>query len=147
MFGTHLVSPFQQMKQNRMMKAIKEMKLLFYLNVMNGAGERLQRLIESLVPNEKIEVYHDVESLRLRLHRPKYDLDAAILVAGSGEELAGIVALRDLLRDLRIILILPNRESDTISMGHKVGPRYISYIDGDFKDVAAVLRKMFNLGD
>lgn len=129
------------------MKELKEMRLLFYLHVKNGAGKRLQRLILSLVPKEKIEIYHDFESLRLRLHRPKYDLDVAILVTGGGEELDGIIAIRDLLRDLRIILILPNRESDTISMGHKVGPRYISYIDGDFKDVAAVLRKMFNLGD
>ena len=45
---------------------------------------------------------------------------------------------------LRLILILPDREKGTISKGHLFRPRYLTYADGDFLDVAAVLAKMID---
>ncbi len=55
-------------------------------------------------------------------------------------------SMKDLIGDIRIILILPDTEGDTISLGHKLYPRFASYADGNFKDVAAVLEKMLGNG-
>jgi hypothetical protein len=39
-------------------------------------------------------------------------------------------------------LILPDADPQTIARGHNLRPRYLSNIQSDFQDVAAVLRKM-----
>jgi hypothetical protein len=51
-----------------------------------------------------------------------------------------------LLRDVRIILILPNHEDETVVMGHRLEPRLLTYADGDFTDVSAVLGRIAGLG-
>ena len=53
-----------------------------------------------------------------------------------------IYALKDLFDGIRKIIILPDGEQVTISLAHKLYPRFLSYIDSDFSDVAAVLKKM-----
>ena len=50
--------------------------------------------------------------------------------------------IRDLLADIPVILILPDRKKETIHLGHKLCPRFLSYTDSNFSDVALVLSKM-----
>ncbi|MCJ7779472.1 MAG: hypothetical protein MUQ27_01475, partial [Acidimicrobiia bacterium] len=47
--------------------------------------------------------------------------------------------IRDLLDRIRIILILPDRNKDTINKGHTLFPRFLTYVDGNFDWVTAVL--------
>jgi hypothetical protein len=128
---------------NKTKEVIPEMNILYYATETEGSGERLQRVIETLVPEETREVYRTIDSLSSRLCQPKdYYLTIAVLLAASRKDLADILSIHDLLCDIRIILILPDRENDTIAWGHSLQPRYLSYIDSDFTDVAAVLGKM-----
>ena len=66
----------------------------------------------------------------------------AVLLAASKGQLSELLSLRELLNDVRIILILPDRGRETISQGHLLRPRFLSYADGDLTDVIAVLSKM-----
>jgi hypothetical protein len=72
----------------------------------------------------------------------KFDLDIVILHAADRTDLDEILSIRQLLDDLRTILILPDRDHDTIAQGLTLRPRYLSFTDGDFGDVSAVLAKM-----
>lgn len=118
------------------------MNLLFYATVTNGPGKRLQRVIEGLVPRKRTETYRTIDSLARRLRRPRYDLAVVVLLAAGKQDLLDLLSIRDLLEDLRIVLLLPNRQKDTIAKGHTLRPRFLTYADSDFSDVAAVLRKM-----
>lgn len=118
------------------------MNLLFYQPTNNGPGEYLREVIHTLVSEEKTEIYATIEDLSFRLRQPMFDVALAILLASSNSDLLDLLLLRDLLLDVRIILILPDRRRDTISIGHSLYPRFLSYVDSDFKDVAAVLDKM-----
>jgi hypothetical protein len=119
------------------------MRLLFYAPVKEGPGERLQKVIEEFVPKNKVnvEVYRNIENLSRRLRQPANDLPIAVLLAARREDLTDILSVRHLLCDVRIILILPDREENTISQGHILRPRFMSYTDSDFADVFAVLGK------
>ena len=118
------------------------MRLLLYAPASEGVGERLQGMIEGLVPKNTMEVCRSIESLSRRLRQPADDLSiAAVLLAARSEDLLGLLSIRDLLRDVRIILILPDREANTIAQGHTLRPRFLSYTDSDFTDVLAVLGK------
>jgi hypothetical protein len=118
------------------------LKTLLYLPHADTVGERLLCTIEGLAINEKIEIYRRIDSLSQRLREPIYDIDVSILMIPNTKQLSEILLLKEQLRDIKTILILPDRQRNTISSGHKLYPRYISFIDGDFKDIEAVLEKM-----
>jgi hypothetical protein len=121
------------------------MILIYYAENGNGIGERLLKAINATVPEERTEVYRSLERLSQRLRRPTYNLKGAVLLTTNRAELSGIISLRDMFRNVRIILILPDRDKDTISEGLKLHPRFLTDTDSNFKDVVAVLGKM--MGD
>lgn len=118
------------------------MKALLFLPHVNMIGARLLETIEGLAINEKIEIYRRIDSLAQRLREPTYNIDVSILMIANKEQLSGILIIKEQLRNIKTILILPDREYETLSKGHELYPRFISFIDGDFKDVGAVLEKM-----
>lgn len=123
------------------------MILVYYGTVTDGAGQRLQRVIEELVPKAELEVYGTIKKLAARLRQPVGDVTMAVLLAATREDLSQILSICDLLCYVRIMLILPDREEDTIAKGHSLRPRFLTYADGDFLDVAAVLGKILRHSD
>ena len=99
------------------------MKLFLYATDRCRSGKQLQRVIEALVSKEDREIYRTIDGLTFRLRQPKPDPPIAVLLAASREDLSEILSLRDLLGDIRIMLVLPDRERDTIAKGHTLRPR------------------------
>jgi len=93
------------------------MILLFYAREEHGAGERLQTLIEELVSEDNIEICMTIGSLFQRLRQPTYDLSIVVLLAADSQDLTELLSVRDLIWDLRLILILPDRPDEVIPMG------------------------------
>jgi hypothetical protein len=118
------------------------MSILIYYSDSADAGESLRQIIERSVLDEKIEIYREIGALSQRLHRPSFDLSVAILFCCSKGDLLDILTLQYLLKDVRIILILPDDDDDTLAKGHALGPRFLSYRDEDFSDVAGVVSRM-----
>ena len=112
---------------------------------MTTAETRLVNAIESVVPETRMEIHRTIDSLSDRLHQCRYDSATAVLLATSTQDLFELLSIRDLIQKARVILILPDREKTTIANGHALYPRFLSYVDSDFKDVAAVLKKMIGV--
>ena len=125
------------------------MDLFFYTSDTKGAGQNLWNLHQDLHAKYKGEFYLTIDDLTNRLRRPKGDPAIAVLLAGSQKDFMDILSIRDLLDQLRIILILPDRNDDTVRKGHALFPRFLTYVDGNFDWVKAVLEKMLsnNNGD
>lgn len=117
-------------------------RILLYMPVSGALEERIQRMIGSQVQHEEIETYRTIEDLSQRLIQLGNKPSMAVLLAPTRKALLDLCSIRHLLLDLNIILILPDQEKDTIAKGHRFYPRLLSYLDGDFRDVAAVLGKM-----
>jgi hypothetical protein len=118
------------------------MNLLYYTANANGVSERLRKAINSIVPVEQTQVYRSIEGLSRGLLQRPYDMKIAVFLTDSREELLEILAIRDLFHGIRIILVLPDRDGDTVSVGLKLYPRFFTYADGNFEDIAAVMKKM-----
>ena len=118
------------------------MNALIYAGRDNTASQRLLKSITHHMNSQFLTHFDDLQNLTVDLHTPMGQRLIAILFPANREELASLVSLRHLLRDTQIILILPNAQPQTISDGHALRPRYISYADSDFSDVAAVCDKM-----
>jgi len=122
------------------------MKVFFYSALADEIGDRLQKIIETVAPQGKVVISRTIGSLTRTLCQPVDGPAITVLRASSRDELLEIFSIRRLLRDVRIILILPDQEDETVAMGHRLGPRLLTYAGGDFADVFAVLGRMIGRG-
>lgn len=102
----------------------------------------LVRILDIIIPSNEIIMLEDTGELECCLRSQFYINLMTILLPADIEELMRIIALQNLFGDIPIILILPDRQKNTIALGHKLRPRFVAYADGDFSDVATVLLKM-----
>jgi hypothetical protein len=117
-------------------------KLLLYTPPAHGASHRLETVVATVIPEQIIEMIHTAEGLAQRLARPQNGLEVAILLATSRAKLWELQSLEQMLERLRVILILPDTDPQSIAQAHSLRPRYLTNIQSDFQDVAAVLRKI-----
>lgn len=103
---------------------------------------KLQRIIEPLVYKKQVESYGSIKELTKRLQRPRKEELVGIFMPSGEEDLSNLLSINHLVRDIRIILVLPDRNEKTISIGHSLRPRFLTYADGDLRDVEAVMNKM-----
>jgi hypothetical protein len=118
------------------------MKVLLYAQADAESGDSLQELIETTIPKGKIEIHRNFEGLSHRLREPLDNRVVAILLLTSRGDLANILSIQHLLRDIEIILLAPNSNPETIAMAHQLRPRFLTYTNSDFEELGAVLKKM-----
>jgi len=116
------------------------MKVLLYTTASEGIVERAKTVLQSSV-SDGIEVYQTINDLSLRLRGAK-DTAIVILLVGNREDFLDLLAIRHLFRNIRIIVVVPDTEHETIAMAHRLRPRYLTYIDGNFLGLSAVVNKM-----
>lgn len=118
------------------------MTLLIYSTKTNGSEERFLRIIELLLPEEKLKFCRSIDDLSNELRQPAFIPRIVILFASSTEELEDFFPIRELLEDTKIILIVPDTNPATLLKGHILRPRFLSDYNSDFVDIAAVVGKM-----
>jgi hypothetical protein len=106
------------------------------------AERRLMRAVEKLVSGVNLKVCRDADGLRRRLLPGRHSPLAVVILAVTKQDLLSIMPLRDLLLGFRVVVILPDSDDVTVAMGWGVWPRFVSYADGDLRDVAGVLDKI-----
>jgi hypothetical protein len=121
------------------------MSVIYYNSNDNETALRLQKIIEATTQEENIEIYQSMEGLSKRLRQPDLENNIAVVLISAMAEIFQICSIKRLSNDIRVILILPDRSPEVISAGYKLHPRFISYADSDFKEVAIVLRRMLKL--
>jgi hypothetical protein len=122
-------------------------ELLLYIPLAHGASYRLKEAVATVVPQGKTEIVHTPLGLARSLRRPHNGLQLAVILAANRKKLRELLALEQILDGLRMILVLPDAEPQTVSEGHRLRPRYLALAGSDFQDVAAVLRKMLTLSE
>ncbi len=105
------------------------MNLILYTKKTEFSGAKLRVVFESLVSKDEIEPFHSTEGLRNRLLRTTYNDGIVVLVADKREELFELLPILHLFRKVRIILVLPDRKPETVKIGYKLEPRFLSFID------------------
>lgn len=118
------------------------MSIVLYSNESGKIAQRLQKIIKGLRPEDRMEFFQNIDLLIERLRKPRGDMNIAVLLSTNRADLLEVLSIKDLFEDIRTILILPDRDDETIARAHRLRPRFITFMDSDFKDVAAVLRKM-----
>lgn len=95
-----------------------------------------------MLPKKNIINIRTIKDLEDRLRKVSPAAATVVILYANKEKLAEIIPLKKLLEDTNIILILNKKDNETITLGHRLHPRFITYADSDFLDIASVLIKM-----
>jgi len=108
----------------------------------DSGQDGVQERIGGLIPQKRVKVYRTLEGLAERLHRPIDPETVLIIVTYSREKLLEVSPLRQVLGDVRTVVVAPDQEPTTVALAHQLRPRFLTYVNGDFNDLGAVLQKM-----
>ena len=119
------------------------MQLLFYSSGDDQNEKRLEAAVHNVIPESKIELFKRLDDFREILRRPIEQDSTAVLLASNREELQQMQLLRELLTEIYVILVIPDRKDSTIRLAHLLLPRFMSQKESDFTDLSKVLNKMY----
>ena len=119
------------------------MQLLLYSSGNNQNSRRLEAAVHKVIPAGKIELFKRLDDFGERLRRPIEPNSIAVLSASIQEELQQMQRFRELLTEIYIVLVIPDRKKTTIELAHLLLPRFLSQQASDFADLKIVLNKMY----
>jgi hypothetical protein len=124
------------------------MSIVLYANSNDPAvNDRLLRIIESKTSCSLLETFQSLDSLTERVRQLPRKIAVAVLLAQNNMQLCELIALKDFLEDIPIILILPDQSKENISWATKLFPSFISSLDSNLDLVGEVLERMLRLRD
>jgi hypothetical protein len=118
------------------------LNIIFYLPRPLEEGNELLKAVIPYAVGGHLEVLSDLSGFAARLNRPKDPSSVAIVWDPTSEELRRIAAMKNLLAGVRTLLVLPDQETETLSLAHKIMPAYISYTDQGTAEIISVLERL-----
>ncbi len=108
------------------------------------SADQLEQIIDAALPRSVVETMETYEQLSERVRWLPREMDAVVIAVRDDSRLSKVVALKEFLRNVRIILILPWEERRMIAKSQILAPSYLCYPDRGFKDLTAVLTRIDN---
>ena len=118
------------------------LNVFFLSGSQNDTRKRLQRVLEFMLPKKNIINIRTVKDMEAHLRKASSEIATVVILYVNKEKLAELIQLKKLFEDTSIILILDKKDNETMTLGYRLRPRFITYADSDFLDVASVLIKM-----
>jgi len=118
------------------------MTVLFYSTISEEYAEKIEGVIAKAIPTAKIEIHRSIESLAQKIRQPEEEKNLLLLALHRREDLKEILGIRTIVENFRTVLVLPDQERETIAAAHQLRPRFVTTLDGDLEELAAVLKKM-----
>jgi hypothetical protein len=118
------------------------MQIILYASKNNIYEEKLEAAIISAAPGIPIERFAQLDDLRERLRAIIEPNSIAILMAGDREELQDLQVFREMLIEIYIILVLPDRQAETIKLAHLLRPRFLSSTLDNFNELKLIIHKI-----
>ncbi len=120
------------------------MKTIIYTDSLNDFGQKLINITREKIKATEAQVCNSVRELSNFLCRPLNKISVVILLINSDDELIQFISMNKLFDNIKVILILPDRNPQTLALALKFKTSFISYLDNDLQDVISVLEKIFS---
>jgi hypothetical protein len=121
------------------------MKVLIYAKNKTKPLELLQKVVSEVISPNDLNKINSIDTLCQNLKKnaiSQNNKTVTILLIADHDELKDLLNIYNRLAETRIILILPDRNPETIKMGHNLYPRYLDFSDSNFTEIGAVLQKL-----
>ena len=118
------------------------MTYIYYANEYTEAGNILHQQLQGAFKISWLNRCRTIAELSKRLHEPLYDVCAAVLLIDDRKELAEILTLRDILWDVKVIIIFSRHANISTMESLALRPRFVTWTDADPSHVVDVLGNM-----
>lgn len=118
------------------------MQLTIYAKNLNKPGADIRAVCESLAPEDHLNVFHSLQDLSSWLISTRFDDAVLVLTAEDADELAELEPILPLFNKVKIVLLLPDREPDTIKIGYRLEPRFLGFLDSGLSQLKEILGYM-----
>jgi hypothetical protein len=118
------------------------MKSVLYTKGRSDIAEKLIAIVSRQISETRIMVCNSIELLSNKLRQPLNNISVIILLITSRDELIQLNLMSSLFDNSRVILILPDRDKATLSLGFELKTSFVSYIDSDLQNVISVLKQI-----
>ncbi len=118
------------------------MKAILYMSEKAQQQAQIESYLRQHVPGIHTQTLSSADELLHYLRRPLNRISVVVLFTASRTALEGLVPLVSLLENIRVILALPDRKRSTLAIGVKFSPSFVTYMDDNLADIAAVLKKI-----
>lgn len=116
--------------------------LLVYAKTRTGIAQAMKQRLNGRSTRAGLECYSNLQDLLQRLHQPPLNLRIGVLSICSEAELDRLVSIKELLADMRLVLVLPDNHSRTLSKAHALAPRFITFDGAGMTPLVSVVEKM-----
>ena len=117
-------------------------RIVFFSGQEDEDARRLLAAVQRAIPANRLESFGSLDEFGRRLRASKAEHLVSVLLASDRQELEGMQDLRDLLKGTHVILVIPDQETKTIELAHRLLPRFLRLKCGDFKDLESVLGRI-----
>ncbi|MGV8056855.1 MAG: hypothetical protein AB2L12_02290 [Smithellaceae bacterium] len=118
------------------------MTYLYYANKYTDAGKIMQQKLSSAFDKSWMKRCRTIAEFSMKLHESLRDVRAAIVLIDNLEELKGILALKDILWEIKVIIIFSSQANISPMEVLALRPRFLTWTDSDLSQVVYVLGKM-----
>jgi len=99
-------------------------------------------VIESVISKDKTVIFRSIENMIERIMHLTYNPAITVLIIKNREELLQLYSSLNALRRAEMLLILPDRDTETIKLGYQLKPRFSTCLHNDFGVIKTVLKQM-----
>ena len=117
------------------------MQVIFYEKANGKKESKYFRIMETL-NNVKKEHFGQFEKFKHRLVRRIGEETIVVFRVTDQDDMYKISSIRNLLRRVKLILVLPDDKESTVTRAHELHPCFLNFSDDDNSDLTAVLKKM-----
>jgi hypothetical protein len=121
------------------------MDVIFYLSGIESYQTLFEEKVIRSVPSDCRVLCKSLRELSSALRRSMAGRSICVIATGRKKDLLNLLSIKDLLKNSKLILLLPNRSDDMIEIAHTLYPRYLDSVSSDFSNIKAVLNKMSGL--
>lgn len=128
---------------------VKMIQMILFIHPASGRhGRRLLASVKTALPDAPLEVCDATDVLIRSLGRSRGNggPKICVLCAETKARLRELSRMKALADDIRLLLVLPATDDETVAIGHEMRMRYAVFIKDDFADLCAVLVKMAKNG-
>jgi len=122
-------------------------KLIIFIHQDSGdSGKLFKKAVDQVDKDVSFELYQDFTSFEAHLLRTgKFSKQTLyILFVDSKARLNKLMTFINLLDGRRLLIVGPDKKPETTSKMLKLFPRFLTYLQSDYDDFCAVIKKMIS---
>ena len=149
-YGNRMTVFFKSVSTRNFKSDIQRNKMkidvVFYMSGFEKRQALFEQKVISSIPRNSRKICKSLDELSSVLRRSMVGQYICVVVAGKKQDLLDLFSVQELLKNSKLILIMPDNSNDIIEIGHAFYPRFLDSINGNYLNIAAVLKKMAHIG-